>query len=425
MSFLKRIIEKPIIGQVSALLSASVIGQLLLLAASPLISRLYIPEDFGIYGVFLSIVSIAVAISSFRYELSIPNIKSDKNALHILFCCFFITLFISIISFIILAITKDSILNLLNANTIDNQLWLLPISILFIGIYRALNYFSIKENLFKKIAKTKLTQNCSNIIFQLSLGFYSYGSFGLIISHTVGQSAGTLSLLHNKKIIDFIQRKKFSLKRSKHLLFRYRNFPKYDVPAALIDTLSAQLPNILLVFLFGPAVAGAYVFSERVLGIPISMLAQSIGDVLFGHCRKTIAEYKISKLTKKSILSLFLIIIIPTLIISIWGSSIFSLVFGDNWRLAGEFSSWLIIALAVQFIYSPLSLILISLNGQKYNLVTHCIMLIMKGSALLIGYYYSDPLLAIQLYSINTVLVYSGAIAFIYLKACAHDKIRI
>ncbi|MGX9182515.1 lipopolysaccharide biosynthesis protein, partial [Mesorhizobium sp. BHbdii] len=55
-------------GGVSAM---AIIGQFTLVAAIPLLARLYSPADFGIFTIYLSIVNILGAIAALRFESSI------------------------------------------------------------------------------------------------------------------------------------------------------------------------------------------------------------------------------------------------------------------------------------------------------------------------------------------------------------------
>ena len=48
--------------------------------STPILSRIYSPEDFGVTAVFISMVSILSVISALRYDLAIPLPKTERYA---------------------------------------------------------------------------------------------------------------------------------------------------------------------------------------------------------------------------------------------------------------------------------------------------------------------------------------------------------
>jgi O-antigen/teichoic acid export membrane protein len=130
------------------------------------------------------------------------------------------------------------------------------------------------------------------------------------------------------------------------------------------------------------------------------LVSNSLSNVFYQKISSNKVSFGgIKKLTFKLTFFLFLLILPFVIIIHFYGSNIFAFVFGETWRLAGEFSSILIFGYAASFISSPLSVILnlkknIKLDtlGQFVQLTTLILVLI---------YYISSP--------INT-LVYTLAI---------------
>ena len=59
-------------------------GHQLVVLTSPVLTRLYTPEDFGVLAVYASIVSVLVVVTSLRYELAIPLPADDNTAANLL-----------------------------------------------------------------------------------------------------------------------------------------------------------------------------------------------------------------------------------------------------------------------------------------------------------------------------------------------------
>ena len=57
------------------------------LAASPIITRLFEPADFGIFAVFMSLTYVLSVFGTLRYEAAISLPKEDSDALNIALLC--------------------------------------------------------------------------------------------------------------------------------------------------------------------------------------------------------------------------------------------------------------------------------------------------------------------------------------------------
>ena len=82
-------------------MTGTTIAQAIPIAISPILTRIYSPEDFGILALFMAIVMIFGSISNGRYELAIMLPKKDQDAINIFALGLIITLSISILLLII------------------------------------------------------------------------------------------------------------------------------------------------------------------------------------------------------------------------------------------------------------------------------------------------------------------------------------
>lgn len=402
---------------VLTLASATVVGQLVLILATPLLTRLYTPSEFGQLSVFLAIMSVLLVISSLRYEFAIPLPRNAGSARRLLYLALAINLAVAALSLLLVAFFRDGIARLVEMPQLSDYLWLLPPGILVGGIYKVLNYWAIRNEDYSSIARTKIVQSLANVSTQVLAGTAGLGAVGLIVGQVVGQTAGAVHLAKGARLRDGFFLARLNGTRSKALLQRYRHFPIYDAPAAAVDVLSVQLPNLLLATLFSPMVAGLYMLAERVLSAPMGMVGQAVGQVLFGSCRDAIERGTLDRLAITAISSLTAIILLPAVVIFLLAGDLFAWVFGEAWRESGLYASWMMLGLSVQFIYSPISMVLMATGGQKINLLIHLFMLVTKAGAVVIGYYLASPLAAIIGFSLIGVGGYAAAIMIILARA--------
>src|SRR5699024_604317 len=68
-----------LLASFSILASGSVIAQLITMLVSPIITRLYSPEDMGNYTLIVTAVSIFGPVISLKYDMAILLVESEKE----------------------------------------------------------------------------------------------------------------------------------------------------------------------------------------------------------------------------------------------------------------------------------------------------------------------------------------------------------
>ena len=380
---------------VVALVSGTAGAQLIAVLASPLLTRFYTPEDFGVLAVFVALLGVLSVVSSLRYELAIPLSRTASGALSTLSLAVALNLVFSLTVGILVVAFQKPIADLFKIPLLANYLWILPIGVIFIGTYRALTFWAVREKSFRTIARTKLTQALCGVGTQLGIGALLAGPVGLIAGQVVGQSTGVI-------VLGRLLRQKFKLfhnaVRCRRIIIAaitHSRFPKFDLLAAGINTAAINLPQFLLAALFGPAIAGFYLLAYRVISMPVAVFGQAVGQALYAHARESAANGTLYRFVCQLAGILLALILVPMIVLFWYGEPLFSLIFGAEWNTAGVYAGWLILGAAVQFVYSPLSLMLLATNSQHINLAIQVFLLAAKSGAISFGFIQSDPLEAI------------------------------
>lgn len=403
-SWKSRLLQSRFMKSAGLMAGAAVIGQLLMLAATPLLTRLYDPSAFGIFAVVSASMGLILVISSLRYEMAIPIMRNDRSARSVLVSALGINALTAGATLAVLLAWRVDVARLLNMSGQADYLLLIPLGLLGAGSYRALNFWALRKNEFGVVAQTKLTQSISNVAVQVVAGVVGVGAIGLIVGHIFGFTAGVVRLAKGAglKRRAFVLRD--GLRRTVVLLGGLSRFPKFDVPGSLVDFLGVQLPNLVLAALFGPVAAGTYFLADRILTAPMSIVSQAISQAVLAGARETIAQRRLLRQTLRIILSLAAAVALPAIVIMIAGEHLFSRVFDESWRQAGIYAAWLVPGFAVQFIYSSISTTLAATKGQKLNLAIHSCLLVLKVAALWVGQQTGDPLRAIIGLSLANVI---------------------
>ena len=114
---------------VLVLMTGTTIAQAIPIAISPILTRIYTPEQFGIFALYLSISSFFAAASTGRYELAIMLPKNDEDAANVGVLAMIIALCISIFTLILIIIFNHQIASLLNNEDVSTWLYFIPVAV--------------------------------------------------------------------------------------------------------------------------------------------------------------------------------------------------------------------------------------------------------------------------------------------------------
>ena len=399
-TILKKIRGSEFLANTLILLSGTTIAQMLPFIFSPIISRLFTAEDFSVYGVFISIYSIFGVLLALRYDMSIMMPKKDEDAKQLVMLSFILSLIISSLIMISLLLFGENISVLLNIQALNKWILLLPVSALFLSINNILiNWFNRKKE-YKTIAFNRVQRNASITGANLGFGALKIDSGGLIISQLISDAIAAFYYLWNFYKKELKGKKKFDKKASLALAKQEKDFPLFTLPTNFIDTFSMQLPILLITAYFSTQQSGSYFFAYRILGLPMSMIGAAYAQTFFQKFVSIIKEedYKAAKtFLGKSWALLFSIIIVPAIVVALFGPWLFSFIFGQEWLESGKIASILIFYITFAFISSPTSSTYIALKMQKYSLIFGIASLTYRFLSFYLGYIFKDFYFAIAM----------------------------
>lgn len=363
--FLARL-QTDFISKASILLSGTVFSQVSLILASPVLTRLYGPSDFGEYALFTSLSGLVASISTGQYESAILLTKSKSESINL--ACVPIAL-ATLVSFYLLLLTgflKENYFY--GLRTYTQFIQLLLIGTVVNSAYQSLYYLQLKDGHYKRISISKVLYSISNISCSIFLAFTDEIAHKLIFALLIGRTASLffllLSFLKNSlPIIGFIKPKKI-LK----IIKQYKDFPMYSMPQALTDSFRDNALNMLISSTYGINTLGIYSLSQRILNIPLSFFSSSISQVFYQKASKASLEsqpHLVSGLAQKVALFSCMGIALPILLCSAFFPLFFEKMFGSEWLDAGYIALVIAPWLLAKFVSSCISTMPIIFNRQK------------------------------------------------------------
>lgn len=373
------------------------IAQALPILFSPVLSRLYTPEAFGTFALFLSMATSLSVISTGRYELAIVLPREEKEAWHVVVLAGGMVVGFSGLILILLEMGKQPLASMLKNPEIEHWFPWVSFSVLFLGFFQIFNYWANRRHLYSQMAIARVVQSGVMVGVALVWGIIHPGSGGLIIGSLFGQLIGVIYFASVS--MDFSQNF-LSLQISE--LFRqakrYIKFPTLNSLHALIDILQLNGIVFLISSFFGKTVLGHYSLTMRALRSPVSLLGTSIAQVFYQRSSQAYGQGKaLYPLVQKTITRLFFLGFPVFLFLFLIAPSLFSLVFGTVWREAGVYAKLLSPWLFVNFVYSPVSQVPLILNKQGTNLLLGLGYNVLIVGLLWVGYQYQNIRLAFTL----------------------------
>ena len=347
-------------------------AQLIAIAITPILTRLYTPADFGALALFTGIVSVVSVIATARYELAIMLPKDDEDAIDLTALSIIIAFSLSLISFGVTLLFRPQISRFFGQNDLNLMVYLLPISFLFAGIYQAMNWWTNRKRQYKRIASAGIVQTVSTTTVQVLVGtFTSFGAVGLIIGTMIGSLDSSSYLLskfwnENRKSIPFLTKDRIQKNAA-----LYSKFPKYSMIGALANCAASQMPVFLLNSYFTAQITGIFSLTFRALSLPMSLVTAAISQVLFE--RVVSIHNQNPSMVRPYILKVagvLTLLMVPFILICWYlGEGIFVFAFGEAWRQAGQFAAVLSFAVAIRFVVSPLSAVLALEHNIRFGVV--------------------------------------------------------
>lgn len=383
--------------------TGSTVAALIPILIMPIITRIYTVNDIGVYGIFVSIVTIIASIVTLRYELAILLPKSKFGANIVTNLALNTTIIFSIICVITAYIYTQIVHHpLMDIENPEIFVLLCFVAIILTAFYQIFTYLFNRHALFKNTSQNKVLQNLSMGFAQITL-FSLSQSWSLLIGHIIGLAVTNVLLMkYSFKNNLWV----YSLKKSHQLSAakRYKNFALIDVPSVIFSTSASHIPNILFAAFYSPTVAGYYFLTQKVLQAPITLISKSVLEVFKEKAAKDYRTVGNAKSIFIKTFKLLLLISIPSTIFLFFSIEyLISFFFGTKWLESAYYAQILLPSLALRFISNPLSFMLYIGQKQQWNLI---IMLIQFFSIIGAFLYFNDAISVIYAISASLSLTY-------------------
>lgn len=405
-----------------AVASGTAAGQAVTFAFSPLITRIYSPEIFGLQGVFLALVSILTPVIALRYPMAIVVADDDDEADQIAKLALCISFALSLLLGASLLIVQEQVSVLFGAEALGSLIWFLPLALLCVAAQDVANFRAARQSRFRQVGIVNVVQAVVANLVRVIGGLAAPVAAVLVAvtSLAPGIQAALLNYGERRTGTNAVSLTKRDILV---LLKRYRDFPTFRTPTDVLNSASQSVPVILLATLFSPAAAGLYTLTRSVLNLPANLINAAVGNVLYARFAELAraSEPLVPLLARATFLLLSLA---PLIVGAAWfAPDVFSVVFGEEWEEAGEYARWMSAWVAMMIANVPSTRIVPVINRQGLLMFFNAFLLIVRIAAVLITYWATDSALAaVAWFSVSSAVTIAGSILLFSWLAILFDR---
>jgi len=320
-------------------------------AASPILTRLYTPGEFGSLSIFTSLLGLLIALSAGGYHLAImlPD-KADKATVVVGLSLLLVTCTSIVTAVVVVLLLLSGVLG----GALAAWLLVLPLAVLVGGAAQVLAAYAVRSGAYGIVAATNLLKALITAVSQMALAFLGLGAGGLIGGHFLGIASANLKL--GRMTMADLQRVRPSLQQMRVAARNHEQFPRYTLPSNLINLGYLSGTPLLVGWLFDTTTLGFWSIANSFVYMPAVFISQAVSQVYY---RKAVAlrysEQDAKKQFDRIVTLLAVGSIVPFVSMALVAPHLFTLMFGEKWRVAGQYAQLMMPAVWMRFVTAAVS----------------------------------------------------------------------
>ena len=341
---------------VGALGVGTTLAQAVTVAVLPVLSRLYTPAEFGMFGLFMSCLSIGGLISAGAYERAILLPREESEAAAVFGTALLIALLTTGLGMVAVALWGTAASRALGTPSLSSWLYWLPVGTLAIGVSETLKHWTGREQRFALIGRARAIQMAATGAMQVALGAARpMGGGGLVLGRVGGIAllAGLLGRPSWRRLGRTLRALPGRAYWSAAV--RFKKFPQFVTGSMLFSQATVAAPIFIIALNFPSDTVGQFAMVQRLLSAPMQVVGDAFEQVFF---QRGSAEQQRTGSPRESVeqtfLYLLVLILLPVAILGTAGRELMVWLLGRPWDGAGQMTVWLAPLLGLSFVTAPL-----------------------------------------------------------------------
>lgn len=340
------------------LFSASLAGQVLLLAGTLWMARISQPADFALFALFVSLGTWGNYLSGGRFDAAIPVASETADALGLLKLC---TRLNVAVAAVIALVVAGAWVAWQPGFESAAALAMYPALVLSGGLILAWEGWANRVERYDVFAGGRFVRAAVTSVGQIALaGAGVPPAVALCGGHLLG-SLLALALLTWRLRADVAHASAIQARSAPGtetsllaVARRFGDYPRYNMLHGAIDAAAPPLVILILKGIAGDAAAGAWALVNRLIGSPLSILGGAIRPVFLRRLAALPSSQERSAFFRRVALVLSSASLVPLLVTMALGPTMFVLILGEEWAIAGDVARYAAPFLFLSFVMGPL-----------------------------------------------------------------------
>jgi O-antigen/teichoic acid export membrane protein len=345
---------------VLTVLSGTALSQLVLLAAIPVLSRLFEPAAFGALQGMQSLMALLLVCSALRLEVAVLTEPQELLSELVSVCTW---LCVATSGAVAVLIALWAVIGEPGATELGSLIYLLPVSAFLSGLGLVISYVVLREKQFASGAQAKVTQSASFAAAALGGGLVMPSALTLGVADALGRAAYCAVTLSKAAVHASFSLALPGIWAVKRVIARRQDLVFFALPSAIINVLGSSYTPLIMLALFTAAEAGQYAIVERAIGSPIGLIAGAAAQVFAANFGTDAAGRR--ALFRSLVVSQARIAAIPAIVLFIAAPAVLPLVLGDAWVLAGSYAQALTPLFVCTYVVGPVNMALTIAGHQR------------------------------------------------------------
>ena len=367
------LMRSPELRGVATLGAGTAVSQLLPVVMSFILSRLYTPEAFGDYGVFINYASVIAIVICARYEYAIMRPRREVDALNLVALCLLLACGVTVLLYALLGAADIAGADVGGAVPLR---YLLPVYALAVAVMQIFSNYANRRAAYGVTASASVVRSVTQAVSRLVMGLAKVPG-GLVLGCLLGAAAGCAASARGTGVVRSVGRS-LSVAGLRRVAAAYAAFPRYQLAGSLLNALSTAMPVILIDYFYGSRTTGFFTMAVSLLYLPSTMVGNAMGQVFYRRAvTDTVAGA--SRLALRFFAFNFVVALVMFVVLWLGGAPMFRLLLGGEWGMIGDYAFYLSPWLMAALCFTPLTWAFDAYDHLKAEMVLNVAMFVCRA----------------------------------------------
>jgi O-antigen/teichoic acid export membrane protein len=318
---------------VLTMMKGTAIAQAIPVLISPLLARLYAPEDYGLFVLFMAVAAVLGTIATLRYELAIVVAGTEDEARQVARLALVLLAGSCIVISVTAAVWAAPLAAFAGRAGQTGWIHAFAPMVALLGCFQVAAYVATRARRFDRLARAAVVQQSVFALVALGLGVALRAPAGLIAARIGGLATG-LPMLWQRGLASPGASRPLAEVASLH-----RQFALYNCPYSLVGTLGRELFVLAMTAASQVVAAGYYGLARSVVHAPVTLLSAALSQVVYREAASTLHTPAFEEMVLKLTRSIARFAAPAFAALPLLAPDAFALVFGERWREAGHYAA--------------------------------------------------------------------------------------